>query len=81
MQNNVPPVKQGNVTAKAYDNQPRSVDSPVVGADDIKKTLRDMNVSVANLHSNEYPGTKTSGIQVRGGKAQTKGKMARGPMA
>jgi hypothetical protein len=24
---------------------------------------------------------KTSGIQVRGGKAQTKGKMARGPMA
>jgi len=30
-----------------------------------------------------YPqtGQKTSGIQVRGGKAQTKGKMARGPMA
>jgi hypothetical protein len=30
-----------------------------------------------------YPETdvKTSGIQVRGGKAQTKGKMARGPMA
>lgn len=24
---------------------------------------------------------KTSGIQVRGGKAQTKGRMARGPMA
>ena len=24
---------------------------------------------------------KTSGIKVRGGKAQTKGKMARGPMA
>ena len=29
-----------------------------------------------------YPDTaKTSGIVVRGGKAQTKGKMARGPMA
>ena len=30
-----------------------------------------------------YPqtGIKTSGIQVRGGKAQTKGRMARGPMA
>jgi len=30
-----------------------------------------------------YPqtGIKTSGIQVRGGKAQTKGKLARGPMA
>jgi hypothetical protein len=25
--------------------------------------------------------TKTSGIMVRGGKAQTKGRMARGPMA
>ena len=31
---------------------------------------------------NGYPDeAKTSGIQVRGGKAQTKGKMARGPMA
>jgi len=30
---------------------------------------------------NGYPDTaKTSGIEVRGGKAQTKGKMARGPM-
>jgi hypothetical protein len=29
-----------------------------------------------------YPDTaKTSGIVVRGGKAQTKGKLARGPMA
>jgi len=29
-----------------------------------------------------YPDeAKTTGIQVRGGKAQTKGKMARGPMA
>lgn len=30
-----------------------------------------------------YPQTdiKTSGIQTRGGKAQTKGRMARGPMA
>jgi hypothetical protein len=27
------------------------------------------------------PPAKTSGIKMRGGKAQTKGKMARGPMA
>ena len=60
---------------------PKNVATPVVGADDIKRTLRDLNQSVANMHSNEYAGTKTSGIQVRGGKAQTKGKMARGPMA
>jgi hypothetical protein len=36
-----------------------------------------MRVSVGNRNSP----TKTTGIQVRGGKAQTKGKMARGPMA
>ncbi|NBS69940.1 hypothetical protein EBT31_13650, partial [bacterium] len=36
-----------------------------------------------DLGMNGYPETdvKTTGIQVRGGKAQTKGKMARGPMA
>jgi hypothetical protein len=53
----------------------------VVGADNIKQTLLDVNMSIANMHSNVYPGTKTSGITVRGGKAQTKGKLARGPMA
>ena len=61
--------------------QPKTVPTPVVGADDIMETLRKTDVSVANTHSQPYPGTKTSGIQVRGGKAQTKGKMARGPMA
>ena len=60
---------------------PKPVPSPVVGADDIKKTLRDMNVSVANIHSNEYPGTKTSGVRVRGTGAQTKNLVARGPLA
>lgn len=60
---------------------PKTVATPIVGKDDIKRTMRETNVSVGNVHSNEYPGVKTSGIQVRGGKAQTKGKMARGPMA
>lgn len=46
-----------------------------------KEYLRKANVSVANTRSGEYPGVKTDGIVVRGGKAQTKGKMARGPMA
>jgi|APGre2960657404_1045060.scaffolds.fasta_scaffold153712_2 hypothetical protein len=32
------------------------------------------------LPAKEPNPTKTSGIKVRGGKAQTKGKMARGPM-
>ncbi len=61
--------------------QPQKVAAPVVGADDIKKTMRDANVSVANTHSNVYKGTKTSGIKIRGTGAATKGVMARGPMA
>lgn len=43
--------------------------------------MKDANVSVANNHSNDYPGTKTSGIKIRGTGAATKGVMARGPMA
>ncbi len=46
-----------------------------------KKHLKDANVSVANEHSNEYKGVKTSGIKIRGTGAATKGVMARGPMA
>ena len=45
------------------------------------KHMADTNVSVANNHSNEYPGVKTSGIKIRGTGAATKGVMARGPMA
>ena len=61
--------------------QPKVYKSVTVGEEDNKKYLREANVSVANTRSNEYAPTKTSGVQVRGGKAQTKGKMARGPMA
>ena len=48
---------------------------------DNKKYMRDMNVSVANVHSNDYPGVKTSGIKMRGTGCATKGLMSRGPMA
>lgn len=60
---------------------PKPVPTPVVGADDIKRTLKDIDTSVANMHANEYKGTKTSGIKIRGTGAATKGVMARGPMA
>jgi hypothetical protein len=43
--------------------------------------MDEMNISVGTTSKGNYAPTKTSGIQVRGGKAQTKGKMARGPMA
>jgi hypothetical protein len=40
-----------------------------------------VNMSAGNIYKRDDAGPKTSGIVVRGGKAQTKGKMARGPMA
>jgi hypothetical protein len=53
--------------------------NPGSGKDMIDGKNRRMSVgNVSNSMNNEI---KTSGIQVRGGKAQTKGKMARGPMA
>jgi hypothetical protein len=45
------------------------------------KHMADTDVSVANNHTNEYPGVKTSGIKIRGTGCATKGVMARGPMA
>jgi hypothetical protein len=51
------------------------------GTSDNKKYLKDANVSVANVHSNDYKGTKTDGIKIRGTGCATKGVMARGPMA
>lgn len=61
--------------------QPKKVTSPKVGQDEIKKTMKGANVSVANTHSGVLKGTKTSGIKIRGTGAATKGVMARGPMA
>ena len=43
--------------------------------------LKNQCMSVGNVSNSMNNEIKTSGIQVRGGKAQTKGKMARGPMA
>jgi hypothetical protein len=46
-----------------------------------KQYMKDANVSVANTHSNDYNGVKTSGIRMRGVGCATKGVMSRGPMA
>ena len=43
--------------------------------------LSNRRMSVGNVSTSMNNEIKTSGIQVRGGKAQTKGKMARGPLA
>ena len=51
------------------------------GVSNNKEYMRNANVSVANSHSNDYPGVKTSGIKIRGTGCATKGLMARGPMA
>lgn len=54
---------------------------PPAGEEPATKSLKDLVISAGNYRSRDYPPPKTSGIVVRGGKAQTKGKMARGPMA
>ena len=61
--------------------QPKSAPIQPAGVSDNKKYMKDANVSVANVHSNDYPGVKTSGIKIRGTGAATKGLMARGPMS
>ena len=61
--------------------QPKVVPNVVVGEADNKKYLKELNVSVANVRSDDYKPTKTDGIKIRGTGAATKGLMARGPMA
>jgi len=54
---------------------------PAMSTESGKDYINRMNISVGTVSKGNYAPTKTSGIEVRGGKAQTKGKMARGPMA
>jgi hypothetical protein len=53
---------------------------PGVGPNGSKVDTIEMVAGSTSKSAGNEP-TKTSGILVRGGKAQTKGKMARGPMA
>jgi len=43
--------------------------------------LANNRAAVGNIYSSEQPGTKTSGIKMRGTGAATKGLYARGPLA
>jgi hypothetical protein len=54
---------------------------PAMSKETGAKYMDELNISAGTTSKGNYAPTKTSGIQVRGGKAQTKGKMARGPMA
>jgi hypothetical protein len=78
--------KVNNLPASAY-AKPHTMSGKTVAISDNpggvpnKKYLKDANVSVANTHSNDYPGVKTTGIKMRGTGAATKGLMSRGPMA
>jgi len=79
--------KKFNAPADVYakphtmDDKPVDVVNVHAGVNSNEEYLRNANVSVANSRSNEYPPIKTSGIQMRGTGAATKGKMSRGPMA
>ena len=43
--------------------------------------LKNARATLGSITSGEQPGTKTSGIKMRGTGAATKGLMSRGPMA
>lgn len=44
-------------------------------------SAQNVRMVAGNIESRPAPGTKTSGIKIRGTGAATKGTMARGPMA
>jgi hypothetical protein len=69
------------VYAKPHNMKGKAVGISEVTGPSNKQYMKDANVSVANTHSNEYPGVKTTGIKMRGTGAATKGLMSRGPMA
>jgi hypothetical protein len=54
--------------------------NPGSGPNRSKADTVDMSIGAISKSAGNEP-IKTSGIMVRGGKAQTKGRMARGPMA
>jgi hypothetical protein len=58
-----------------------TVELPADSVETGSSFLKDSNMSVGNVSRGNYAPTKTSGIEVRGRSKQTKGKLARGPMA
>jgi len=54
---------------------------PAMSNENGKSYMDEMNISVGTVSKGNYAPTKTSGIEVRGRSKQSKGKLARGPMA
>jgi len=73
--------KPASAYAEPHTMSGKKVKIEPAGVSNNKKYMKDANVSVANSHSNDYPGVKTSGIKMRGTGCATKGLMSRGPMA
>ena len=74
-------VGPASVYAEPHTMTGKKVKIEPAGVGNNKEYMRNANVSVANSHSNDYPGVKTSGIKMRGTGCATKGLMSRGPMA
>ena len=74
-------VGPASVYAEPHTMTGKKVKIEPAGVSNNKEYMRNANVSVANSHSNDYPGVKTSGIKMRGTGCATKGLMSRSPMA
>jgi hypothetical protein len=74
--------KPASAYAKPHTMSGKSVTvKPNPGSGKDLSDLKNRVMSTGNVSTSMMDEIKTSGIQVRGGKAQTKGRMARGPMA
>ena len=75
--------KPAEVYAKPHTMSGKKVSNelPAMSTETGANYMDELNISAGTTSKGNYKPTKTSGIEMRGGKAQTKGKMCRGPMA
>jgi hypothetical protein len=71
---------KNNLPASSYAKPHTMSGGDITISSGTSATAGDVNMSVGNITRTAQPGTKTSGIKMRGAGAATKGTMCRGPM-
>jgi hypothetical protein len=71
---------KNNLPASSYAKPHTMSGGDIVISSGTSATADKVNMSVGNITREAQPGTKTSGIKMRGAGAATKGTMCRGPM-
>tara|TARA_R110000868_G_scaffold410844_1_gene700440 strand:- start:2003 stop:2227 length:225 start_codon:yes stop_codon:yes gene_type:complete len=71
---------KNNLPAASYAKPHTMSGGDIVISSGTSATADKVNMSVGNITREAQPGTKTSGLKMRGAGAATKGTMCRGPM-